>query len=523
MTAVTSTAETPGGASARWWRSYPPRPWWRIPLYPAAFAAAFVLIAWGNAGLPLTMLVRPLAVAVLATLGLTLLVALVLGERDRAALVASSVIGALVVSDDRLAGLLIVIGLAVLIEGVIHRSQPHWAARIATRVLTGVGFIALAASVITITQAGVWGSLAGDLAEPALAPAPAPADHSLPDMYVFLLDAFPGDRAAAHAAATAYDTDAFPQELGERGFDVVRDAHSNYLLTPLTLSSMLSMRHLVDIADLDAPFGPRAVDWVRLRRVIDAAPAWGVLREHGYEITAIDGGYAHAHMARVDRFVEAPLPSELEVALINNTRLGELIGTIAPHTLADVARARIEWTFERAEAIAGEAHDRPRLVFVHVPAPHPPWVLDAHGGPRNPSFVAVTGEADLSVQESLDVGFDQADALADRTLAAVDRVRSATGDTAVMVVMSDHGPAAGFSTVDPLHSAIETRASNFMAAATPGHPGLIGDHLSPVNLFPALFDAYLGVHVDRQPDSIWAWRDSYIDAVEAPPIPGWSR
>ena len=105
----------------------------------------------------------------------------------------------------------------------------------------------------------------------------------------------------------------------------------------------------------------------------------------------------------------------------------------------------------------------------------------------------------------------------------MDRILASSKQPPVIVVMSDHGPGSDFSWTDPLDSDYVARASNFMAAYTPGHPGLIGDRLTPVNLFPTLFDAYLGVHVDRQPDTIWAWRDSDIDAIEVPPVPGWAR
>ena len=75
----------------------------------------------------------------------------------------------------------------------------------------------------------------------------------------------------------------------------------------------------------------------------------------------------------------------------------------------------------------------------------------------------------------------------------------------------------------PLSSDVETRASNFMAALTPGRPGLTGTRLTPVNLFPVLLDAYLGTTHPRQPDSIWTSGGSGLDLIEAAPIDGWTR
>ena len=339
-------------------------------------------------------------------------------------------------------------------------------------------------------------------------------------MYVYLLDAYPGDRAAARSST--FDREAFPAALTARGFDVVRDAHSNYLLTPLTLASMFSMRHLVDIPTLDPPFGPLARDWRRLRTTIDEAEVFDRFRQAGYETIVVDSGFAHAHLARVDRFIEAPMLDELDVAMLDYTRLGSVLGTVAPDFLADQARSRVEWTFETAEQLAASHGDRPRFVFVHVPAPHPPWVFEADGSARDPGFVSVAGEPGRSTAEELDAGFAQASYIASRTIRAVDAVRATAGPAPVIVVFSDHGPVGAFKTADPLGAAIETRASDFLAASTPGHAGLMDEVRSPINLFPALFEAYLGLHIDRQPNSIWGWRGSYLDAVEASPIPGWT-
>ena len=86
--------------------------------------------------------------------------------------------------------------------------------------------------------------------------------------------------------------------------------------------------------------------------------------------------------------------------------------------------------------------------------------------------------------------------------------------------MSTTGRATDSTRRPRCSSDLEVRASNFMAALAPGHPGLMDSRPTPVNLFPTLFGAYLGRDIARQPDSIWAYRNSYIDSVEAPPIDG---
>ena len=340
---MTTPAADPGASPERpWWRATRRYRWWRIPLYPAAFLSAFVLLTWANAGLPVTMVLRPLLVVVIASLGATLAVAALLLDRDRAGLVVSALALLVLSSDDRTAIVLALVAVVIVIEGLVHRGRASWMAALATRVMSGLSVVLVVALAISMTQADVWPEIVDEITAGPLPPTGVAAAE-LPDIYVLLLDAYPGDRAASQG--TDFDIDAFPRRLTDRGFDVVRDAHSNYLLTPLTLSSMLTMRHLVDVDALAPPYGPPSRDWQRLRRVLDQAPALATLRAAGYETIVLDAGYAHAHLARVDRFIEQPLPQELEVALMNNTRIAGAIEAVAPGTMAGLARSRVEASF----------------------------------------------------------------------------------------------------------------------------------------------------------------------------------
>lgn len=517
MTApLVATAAAP--VRPRWWRDRRHLPWWRIPLYPAVFPSSLVLLTWGFAGLPVSQLVRPLVVVFGATVVITFVLAAVFADRERAGIVATAGALFVIAIDWRVAVMLGIVIVGLIAEGIVHRGRQAIVAGIATRVLNIIAAIVLLAVGLTLAGVGAISHAIDDLSRPGLPPLGfVTADR--PDIYVILLDAFPGDRAAK--LATAFDADAFPNALRARGFDVVRDSHSNYLLTPLTLTTMLAMRHIEDIPSLDAPYGSRVADWQRMRAVLDEAPAFADLRAAGYPITVVDAGYGHVQLTRVDRFIPQPGPGEFELVLIRNTGLERILETIRPGTMADLARGRITTAFREAADVGRDPHSGPRFVFVHVPAPHPPWVFDADGGPRDPDVVAFGGEPSRTAQEALDAGFAQARHVADLTLDLVDDLRASSATPPVIVVMSDHGPATDFSTEAPFTGNYEVRASNLMAASTPGHPGLIGDHLTPVNLFPTLLDGYAGGSRPRQADTIWGWEGSYIDAVQAPAITGW--
>ena len=140
---------------------------------------------------------------------------------------------------------------------------------------------------------------------------------------MIMLDGYPGDAAArlATESGSPYDPDAFPDALTSLGFNVQRNSHSNYLLTPMTLASVLDMRHLVGEPGLvDA--GVEAAGGRGFRRVADAGEALDVLHDRGYELVWVDGGFSRIEIRRVDRWIENGRPARSRSGVLSDTVLG---------------------------------------------------------------------------------------------------------------------------------------------------------------------------------------------------------
>jgi hypothetical protein len=88
----------------------------------------------------------------------------------------------------------------------------------------------------------------------------------------------------------------------------------------------------------------------------------------------------------------------------------------------------------------------------------------------------------------------------------------------VIVVFSDHGTGSDVSFEEPATSDVVERSSNVLATFTPGEPDLFEAFTTPVNVFPTLFEGYLGVTVPRQQDTVYAWSGSVFNLfpVEIP-------
>jgi hypothetical protein len=219
----------------------------------------------------------------------------------------------------------------------------------------------------------------------------------------------------------------------------------------------------------------------------------------------------------VDRYVEPIGLNEFEVGLLRGTGAGDLLTFLAPDVPAALQRGRIRGSLDSLAAEAERASERPRFVFAHIAAPHPPWVFDAAGNDRPDTlshyYLDLASDRGIDRAEAIRHHLDQSTYVASLTVAAVDRILATADSPPVIVIFSDHGPGTGFDPSKPLESDLVERSSNILAAYSPGHRGLFASPTTPVNILPRVFNAYLGVTVPEQPDTTFAWRGSRLDTV----------
>jgi hypothetical protein len=497
--------------------------WWPIELYPAAFPLSLVVLVWGQAEINLMELVRPALVAVAASLLITLLLSILARDRLVGGMAAAATTLALVV--DRPTATLALVGVAVflvVLARLTHRRQIRYLPSVTT-ILRAIAMVTLLAAVIAaVTRPGFVANV-----EEAFLPPPGPADRPMPpdgspDIFVYLLDGYPG--ASAAAQAPSFDATAFPSALRDRGFTVHADSRSNYLLTRLVLPTMFESRHVVDIPELAPPFGPdQAVDARRLRGLLERSSGLAAIRGAGYDVMWISCGASHLDIRTVDRRIEAAGPSELEVVLLRQSGLGTLLQVLDPSGYSQMIRDRMSAALQTAVELAREPHDRPRFVFVHVSLPHPPTVLRADGSPENGSPDA-TWDGGHRAPETKALRrqrtFEQVAAVGRAAVEGVDALLAAAPRPPVVVMFSDHGTDIQFDPNAALSSDLNERSSNIIAALTPGHPGIFDAPTTPINIIGTLTDAYLGTSVATQPNTTYAYRGSVLDAVPVQVAPG---
>jgi hypothetical protein len=476
----------------------------RLPLHPALLVTAFVLSKAVSEGVDPPGFARPLLVGLGAVATATIFGALVTRSWRGGGLVAS-LLFLILLSRDPIVWLLRairdgfgIVGGTVVLAGLVavllvggglvllrlrRRSAPIAVPSAKMASFLNVFGIALVALVMVqaIPQLPSWlpTGLGRVQAEPA-----TPA---LPDIYLILLDGYP--RADVLAGEFSYDNDEFLTGLGERRFYVQQESHSNYTNTALTLPSLLAMDYLT--TDESATYTD-----ADLHQRLDAALREGAglreLRAAGYELVATPAGWEHVSLrAGVDRMLDRPELTDLERFLLRSTWIPDLPG-VSEDLFFDELHSRVLGVLSDAASHAERPHDRPQFVFVHVPAPHLPIAFGRDGGHAPyPSrlYQAVSPVQYQMSEEEYQEAYGSAIASLNRlVMDVIDRVVAASEAAPVIVVMSDHGyDGASLSGED-------LKLLNYLAASTPGHPGLL-DSATPVNVLRLLLGAYAGSDV----------------------------
>ena len=481
-----------------------------IRLYPIVLALAAVgelLIV--SAASPFAAL-RAFVAAIVIAIALSLIGRLVFGDRDRAALFAAIGIGLIMAGRDPRAvvAVAVAVGLLLMERYLVPpaRRTIEWPR--VSRVAAALTAVLVLAMLIQAIQLGTPQRFArAAIYQTALRPAvTTTASPSDPDIYLIMLDG----HARADVLKEVFDVDgaAFVDALEQRGFAVSAQSRSDYEVTVHTLSSMFNMAMLPAIdrlaptlaGELDPPPGGVYFD------VINDNAVFANLRARGYEIDSIGSGYEEVAMREADRFVDTGQLNEFEIGMLRRTVFGNLLRVVAPDFVSAQQRSRIQGILDETVVLASESAARPRLLFAHVPSPHPPWVFHADGSPRTvpdlTSFFRESPEETGLTGPELEDGYKGQVADIDRKLlATLDRLEPrlhSGGRPAVVIVFSDHGTWIGATGDDR-----GRRDRNLLAVRSTEANVTFGSDETLVDVFPSMFEQLFGP----------GWRDAPTGAT----------
>jgi hypothetical protein len=304
-----------------------------------------------------------------------------------------------------------------------------------------------------------------------------------PDIYYIILDGY--GRADVLKDQFEYDNSDFLNELKDLGFVVAECSQSNYAQTQMSLASSLNFNYIETLSDR---FVAGSEDRTGLDALIHHSAARASLEKAGYKTVAFATGFLFTELTDADYFLGPGYSwgelNEFEALLMETTfaRLLQDGNRFGMQTSgSERFRERTLFTLEKIDELS--YIPGPRFVFVHIIAPHPPYVFGPTGGPVEPAEAGTT-----KTQEGASHYRDQVVYINGRILEVIPKIIANSSTPPIIVIQGDHGPT--------VPSSPRARMSNLNAYYLPGAETVVYPTITPVNTFRVIFNRYFGQNLE---------------------------
>ncbi len=326
-----------------------------------------------------------------------------------------------------------------------------------------------------------------------------------PDIFYLILDGY--GRQDQLKRVMHFDDTGFIDELTKRGFYVAAASHSNYVQTELSLASSLNM----DLIPKLIPQMPTDDDRGPLDELASHNAVAGYLKSLGYEYIAITSGFPSLQFNAADLRLGNPHKlSLLESTIVAMTPIS-LNQTIDESEYSE-RRELLAAAFSNMETVGTAPSVVPRFVFVHVLAPHPPFVVNADGSFAPKRSKGAFGYWDGSdfyqfgntPEQYRDGYVKQLQWVNTQTLAVVDSLLANAKSRPIILVQGDHGSKLGLNQGSLAKTDIPECMSNLMAYEVPDDvKAKLYPSITPVNSFRILLSTLFGANLPNLEDESW--------------------
>jgi len=325
-----------------------------------------------------------------------------------------------------------------------------------------------------------------------------------PDVYLLVLDAYSGDITLERDYN--FDNSKYKNELRDRGFVVQDYTYSNYPNTNLSMPSIMNMVYLDSIAER---LGGDSRDVTGMREIRNENNAMKIFKENDYNIiTFFAGANAAASKELIDErlcgsFLD--LSPELQRAFVY---MYFPLSYTRALFFDNYQYDRLECTFSTVLNF-DKKDDNPLYMHIHILLPHPPFVFNSDGERVEHKYTKDIFDASLR-----DAYLEQTIFANKITIEMIDSIQQ-RDDSAVIIVMSDHGGRLGVNWDNPTEMDYYRALNNISAFYFPGHEGDIPEKIASVNTYRVLFNTYFNTDYeileDRQmwyvPERPWDQTD----------------
>ena len=306
-----------------------------------------------------------------------------------------------------------------------------------------------------------------------------------PHIFYIILDAY----GREDVLRTHYQVDNrdFIEHLKSKGFYIAPQSRSNYCQTYLSLASSLNGEYLNEMARLA---GPEADSIAVLRNLIRSNRVATFLREKGYRFVSFSSGVSLTEIDNADVFVNRrKFLTQFEYIFLKTTPIGQFVATC--RIQESLHRARLHYIFDHLPDYA--ASRTPLFVFVHILAPHEPFVFDEAGQPMDDAFsTGFTTAARSTSHDYVTKYRRQVQFVTKRIQRTIDEILAQSSEPPIIVLQSDHGPAP--RPLGEFGDLVERMGILHASHLPDGGNALLYPKITPVNTFRIILKHYF--HAD---------------------------
>lgn len=343
---------------------------------------------------------------------------------------------------------------------------------------------------------------------------------TLPNITVLMLDGYA--RADVLKKLYRYDNGPFVRALEERGFFVASGSRCNYSGTLASLVSTLNMSYL---DSLDALKGEGLQDRMVFSELFSSARIWSIAKGLGYSIASFD---AVSMLVKKDSDiliqVDAAMHDFPGYSFSKQTFLVIIQKALGTAGLEKHSPSREDWRSSIINMLRHSVHLSssipPMLTFVHILSPHPPFVFARPGHQRVPfspvpadgsNFHRING---TGVEYFVEAYAQQVEGLNIALLETIDDIRSQSRPQ-IIILFSDHGAGAHFDYDHKENCNDWERMSNLIAVYySDGETTSFYNDMTTINLFPIVFNSWLGTSLSMHEDISFRWPFLSPDEME---------
>jgi len=336
-----------------------------------------------------------------------------------------------------------------------------------------------------------------------------------PDIYVIILDAY--GREDFLRSVFSFDNREFVDYLTSRGFYIAEKSQTNFPQTQLSLSTLLNTRY------------PN--EWTKgLEKTNHRGPLTESINHSRVRKALQDIGYQTINIPN------STLIGDLEDSDVlfspYKTRVNEFEGLVLSTTPLDIfaqrwnlglnvpgygtQRRTTEYQLNALKLVPN--YPGPKFVFVHILAPHPPFIFNSEGNPVQPDAVYTLGDGAgfPGTRTEYEQGYREQITYLNRQMKdVVDAILENSEKPPIIIIQGDHGPGSRFDmlSLDRVDCLWE-RFSILNAYYFPGqkYVGLYPT-ISPVNSFRVIFNTFFGTDLPLLQDKSYyaSYGTPYVD------------